>query len=154
MPRLKRRPEYLLLHRQQLDARKELNSHHPIPKDGWIRAVRTALGMSAVQLGKRLGVSQQAVAGFESGERAGTISLTTLSKVAEALDCDLTVSFTPKTSLEQTMRRQATAKARDERNRVMHSMRLEGQDSGVGQVMDVDKAAELWMITRIAKLWD
>ena len=154
MPGMRRAPEFLALQRRQLDARKELSAPPLNPKDGWIKAVRMALGMSAAQLGKRLGISQQAVAKLEHSERTGTITLATLGKVAEALECNLKFQFTPKTSLDQTVREQAERKARSERDRVVHTMRLEAQDRGVSEVLDIDKAANAWMTTRIANLWD
>lgn len=149
-----RNPEYLALQRSQLDARKEVDARRVEMPDGWIRTVRTALGMSASQLAKRLGVTQQAVTNTERNERNGTVSLATLAKVAEALDCELVIELRPKTSLEETVRRQATDKATAERNRVVHTMRLEAQDDGVEHVLDTDAAVRHWMTTRIAKLWD
>lgn len=147
-------PDHLALQRSQLDARSEVGSRRTEMPDGWIRTVRTALGMSASQLAKRLGVTQQAVANTERNERNGTVSLATLSKVADALDCELVVEFRAKTSLEETVRRQATNKAIAERNRVVHTMRLEAQEAGVEQVLDTDAAVREWMTTRISKLWD
>lgn len=154
MPRMRRAPEFLSLQRRQIDSRKELSPPQPHPKSGWIRTVRTALGMSAAQLGRRLGMSQQAVAKLERSERAGTISLGTLSKVADALECDLQVQFIPRTTLERSVREQARKKALSERNRVVHTMRLEAQDRGLQDVLNPENAVDAWMTTRIAKLWD
>ena len=130
--RMRRKPEYLALQRSQLDARKKVGTSGETPPTGWIRSVRTALGMSAAQLAKRLGVSQQSVANLERNERRGAVSITTLSKVAESLDCELVVEFRPKTTLEETVRRPPTTTARAERNLVLHTMRLEAQVDGVG----------------------
>lgn len=150
----RRNPEYIALQRSQLDARKEAGSLRDGQHDSWVLAVRTALGMSAKQLAKRLGVTQQAVANLERNERRGAVSIATLSRVAEALECRLVFEFRPKTTLEQTVRRQATEKARAERQRVVHTMRLEAQDDGVEHVLDIDEATREWMTTRISKLWD
>jgi len=110
--------------------------------------------MSAAQLARRLGVTQQAVANLERNERRGAVSLATLAKVAESLDCDLVIAFAPKTTLEDTVRRQAMTKARAERDRVVHTMRLEAQEEGVEQVFDLENDVRQWMTTRIARLWD
>ncbi len=147
-------PEYLALQRSQLDARKDVGSHGERPHAGWVRTVRTALGMSAAQLARRLGVTQQAVANLERNERRGAVSIATLAKVAESLDCDLVIAFAPKTTLEDTVRRQAMTKARAERDRVVHTMRLEAQEEGVEQVFDLENDVRQWMTTRIARLWD
>lgn len=152
--RMRRNPEYLALQRSQLDARKEVGLQGEAPPTGWIRTVRTALGMSAAQLARRLGVSQQSVTNLERNERRGAVSVNALSKVAESLDCELVIEFRPKTTLEDTIRRQATAKANAERDRVLHTMRLEAQGDGVERVLNLEDAAREWMTTRIAKLWD
>ena len=56
--------------------------------------------------------------------------------------------------MEETVRRQADLKAREERNRLVHSMRLEAQEEGVARVLDEEKAREAWMTTRFDRLWD
>ena len=52
------------------------------PQKGWIRAVRDALGMTAAQLGARMGVSQPTVKKLEVSETEDTIRLATLRRVA------------------------------------------------------------------------
>lgn len=154
MARTTRNPEFLALQRKQLDAKFSAAANVKPPRNGWIRTMRTALGMSAAQLGKRLGVSRQEAADLERRERSGSITLSTLAKVAEALDCDLQVTFVPKTSLDETVRRQAAAKARAERNRVLHTMRLEAQDEGVDDALAQRHGAGDWLTARVATLWD
>jgi predicted DNA-binding mobile mystery protein A len=97
------------------------------PERGWIREVRLALGMTAAQLGKRLGVSQAAVAQMERAEAAGTISIRALRRAAEALECDFKYVFLPKQSLEQSVRTRAQVLAADIARRVNDSMALEAQ---------------------------
>ena len=152
--RLQRDPERLALQRKQLDTRAAAVAHAEPPLGGWIRAVRTALGMSSSQLARRLRVTPDAVVKAERSERLRSISIATLERIADALDCDVIVQLKPRTSLDALMRRQALEKARDERNRVVHTMRLEAQHDGVEQALDVDNAARQWMTTRIAHLWD
>ncbi len=154
MARMRRSPEFLTLKRKQLDARLKLIAKTSAPRDGWIKTIRSALGMSAAQLGRRLGLSQQGVADLERREKSGSITISTLATAAEALNCDLSVAFVPKSALEETVRRQAEAKAREERNRVLHTMRLEAQDEGLETVFDERKARDVWMSERIAHLWD
>jgi len=110
--------------------------------------------MSASQLAHRVGVTPDAIVKAERSERLKSISIATLSKIADALECDVIVQLKPRTSLDELMRRQALEKARAERNRVVHTMRLEAQQDGVEQALDVDNAASAWMTTRIANLWD
>lgn len=152
--RTSRSPEFVALKRKQLDARLRAVTPVPAPDDGWIKSVRTALGMSAAQLGRRMEVSQQTVAGLETSERNGSITISSLARAAEALNCDLQVVFVPKTSLEATVLAQAEAKARDERNRIVHTMGLEDQAEGVSDALDVRNAPDAWMGRRLGQLWD
>lgn len=77
------------------------------PVKGWISALRQALGMTAEQLGRRLGVKQSSVILLEQSEAKGSIELATLRRAAEALDCTLVYAFVPKKSLEETVRARA-----------------------------------------------
>ena len=97
------------------------------PVRGWIRAVRGALGMTAQQLGKRLGVTQPTIVALEQSEVKGTIELATLRRVAEALDCTLVYALVPRRPLEDTVRERARAFLRNRHASVEHSMLLEDQ---------------------------
>ena len=100
---------------------------YALPVRGWIRAVREALGMTAQQLGKRLGVKQPTIVALEQSEVKGTIELATLRRVAEALDCTLVYALVPRRPLEDTVRERALALLRKRRASVEHSMLLEDQ---------------------------
>ena len=65
------------------------------PVRGWIKAIRTALGMSTAQLAKRLRVKQPSVVALEQSETKGTMELATLRRVAAALDCTLVYALVP-----------------------------------------------------------
>lgn len=67
------------------------------PAPGWIRAVREASGVSAGELGRRLGVSRQLPLQFERAEAADTITLKSLRAVAAALNCELVYALVPRT---------------------------------------------------------
>ena len=82
------------------------------PKSGWIKLIRTALGMSARVLGERIGLTQSRVALIEKGEVNRTITLHTLEKIAEGLECELVYCLVPKSnSLVSTREAQAYKKA-------------------------------------------
>jgi predicted DNA-binding mobile mystery protein A len=97
------------------------------PVRGWIKAIREALGMTAEQLAKRLGVKQPSVVALEQSEAKGTIELATLRRVAEALDCTLVYALVPNKPLEQTVRERARLFARRRLEPIAHSMALEDQ---------------------------
>lgn len=77
------------------------------PQSGWLRAVRDALGMTAAQLGARLGITPTSVFEMERREADGTITLKTLEKAAQALGCTLVYALVPAESLDATVRKQA-----------------------------------------------
>lgn len=117
--------------RQRLDERllvlKPTNLHPP-PK-GWIRVIREALGMSGVQLARRLAIRPQSVEALESSEASGTIRIESLRRVAEALDCTLVYALVPNTSLEDAVSRRARKIAIRDLGRVTHTMKLEAQQT-------------------------
>lgn len=149
--------EFLQLQRRQLDAR--LRHDAPIgsidvPAQGWVATIRTALGMTQRQLARRLGVSANSVSTLEKREAAGTVTIARLESAAYALDCDLRIAFVPRHGLQQAVQAQTARKAKEERDRIIHSMRLEAQDAGVERSLSegVDTAA--WLATRARELWD
>ena len=106
------------------------------PRAGWIRAVRTGLGMSQRVLAERLGVSQVAINNLEHSEAAGTISLAKLEEVAAALGCGLVYALIPETTIDDIVRHQATEVASDRLRYVGTTSVLEAQE------VDMDARAE------------
>lgn len=70
--------------------------------------------MSSRDLSKRLGVSPARVGQLERGEVDGSIRLSTLRRLAAALDCELLYVFVPNEPLEEMVRRQALRKAAED----------------------------------------
>lgn len=157
MPRPKRWSEFSALEQKQLDATlRQVSGVASLetPRSGWIKSIRQALGMTAAQLGKRLRTSAQSVLALEKREVAGTITLATLEKAAQALDCEVRVVFIPHRGIEETVYQRAMDRARDERNAIVHTMGLEAQSAGVREVLDLEKIAESWRTKRRTRLWD
>jgi predicted DNA-binding mobile mystery protein A len=100
---------------------------HRAPPRGWIRALRDALGMTAEQLGERMGVKQPSVQRLELSEAEGTIQLSSLRKAAEALDCEVVYALVPRRTLRETYEAAALKVARRELGLVGHTMALEDQ---------------------------
>ena len=83
-----------------------------VPRTGWVREIRTALGLSQSQLAKRAGVSRATVQQMERAEAQRRITLASLDKLAAAMDCQLSLAILPRGgSLEDVRRRQAAMKA-------------------------------------------
>ncbi len=97
------------------------------PIKGWIRAIRDALGMSMQQLANRLGVSKSRIPRIEQDEITGSLTLKTMNRVADKLDCVFVYGFVPRTSLNDTVRKQASIVAQRRMKRLMHTMNLEAQ---------------------------
>ncbi|MBX9757729.1 MAG: mobile mystery protein A [Beijerinckiaceae bacterium] len=119
--------------RQRLDERLEALrpiERYAVPPKGWLRAIRDALGMSGVQLARRLGVSPQSVDSLERSEASGSIKLETLRRAAEALDCTLVYALVPNKPLERIVSERARLVAQHDLERVAHSMKLEAQQTG------------------------
>lgn len=68
----------------------------PRPERGWLRTIREALGLPRKEISQALGVTEAAVAAYERSEAGDCISLATLRKVAEVMDCELVVALVPK----------------------------------------------------------
>ena len=94
------------------------------PSEGWIRVIRDALGMTAFELGRRMGVSQPRVSQLERAEREGTIQLWNLERAAQALHSTLVYALVPIEPLEEVVRRQAYLKAVDELAANSHTARF------------------------------
>jgi predicted DNA-binding mobile mystery protein A len=104
----------------------------PVPGGGWIYAIRTALGMSLKQLGKRLGITPQGVKDIERREEEGSLTLQRLREVAASMDLKLVYGLVPKEqSLDKMIEQRAFQMAKDIVLKTFHTMHLE--DQGIDQ---------------------
>ncbi|MHC4882123.1 MAG: mobile mystery protein A [Planctomycetota bacterium] len=150
--------KYKKLTTEQLDA--VLSEFEPlktlaIPPKGWVRAVRDALGMSARQLAKRLGVRQQRIVRIEQDEKQGKVTLNTLQNVAEAMDCVFVYGLVPRETLQRTIEEQAKRVALKRMSRSNQMMRLEKQElTDAPKRHALNEMVEELMNTRPRNLWD
>jgi predicted DNA-binding mobile mystery protein A len=68
--------------------------------------------MTTAQLAKRLGVSQPRAIAIQKAEISGSITLDSLERAAQALDCRLVYTLVPKKPLEKLVEERAGALAR------------------------------------------
>jgi predicted DNA-binding mobile mystery protein A len=94
---------------------------------GWITTLRESLGLTVAAMARRLKIAPQNVAKLEASERAGTITLASLRRAAEALDADLVYAIVPRKKLRDTIRARARELALQRVAPVAHSMQLEAQ---------------------------
>ena len=116
--------------RRELDRRfktSDIVSMRAKPHSGWVKAIRTALGMSQRDLAARLGVSDVAVHKLERAEQDGRITLGKLREVAAAMDCTVVYALVPNSSLEDTVQRQAHRVAAARLGYAADTMSLEDQ---------------------------
>ncbi len=73
------------------------------PMKGWIRAVRDALGMGMRQLATRMGVHTSRISKIESDEISGNLTLKTMEKVADSLDCVFVYGLVPRRTFESNL---------------------------------------------------
>lgn len=152
------RPEDRAVARRQLDKRLSLLQNTELfarPPRGWLKAIREALGMTTAQLGRRLGVTQSRAVAIEQAEIKSSITLNSLEKAANALDCRLVYALVPRKSLEGLVEERASVLAKKRLKSTSHSMALEAQD-----VDTADESQQLKILTKQltekagSKLWE
>lgn len=125
------------------------------PKQGWIRTVREALGMSGAQLGRRLGVTRSSVSQAEKRELDGSITLKAMQEMAEAMGCRFVHAIVPETTVEALVEQQARYKASELLKRVNTQMALEAQSlSPERQCQELDRLTNELMSDMPRDLWD
>lgn len=99
------------------------------PPIGWLKAVRTALGMTLQQLSNRRSISKQSIREIEQREVEGSITLKSLREAAAAMDMQLVYGLVPKDgSLDNLIHRKSADLARQIVLRTSNSMKLEDQE--------------------------
>jgi predicted DNA-binding mobile mystery protein A len=124
------------------------------PPRGWVKAIREALGMTTAQLAKRIGVSQPRAVTLEQAEARGAITLDSLERAAQALDCHLVYALVPRQPLDALIEERARRLAKKRLQATRHTMALEAQGVESGDESDqlerlvrqlIDKAGSgLW----------
>jgi len=65
-------------------------------REGWLRDIRQALGVQVPELSRKLGIHRSEIYREEEREVEKRISLWTLERIADALDCRLVYAVIPK----------------------------------------------------------
>lgn len=143
---------------EQLDiSLKKFNSvkNLSIPRSGWIRAIRTALGMTITQLAKRLSVSPNRVSVIELSEMSGAVTINTMKKIANQLDCAFVYGIVPRRSLKHMIKSRAMKVAKKIINDSSHTMLLEKQNLPPAQEKKMFNAKVKELSTKIPHyLWE
>jgi predicted DNA-binding mobile mystery protein A len=120
------------------------------PPQGWIRTIREALGLTSTQLARRMGVSQPRIIQMEKSEQ--NLKLSTLEKTAAALGCRFVYALVPVEPIEQTLHKQALAKATKLLRKVNINMALERQQVDTKESI-ADLAKDL-LDGSLSELWE
>jgi predicted DNA-binding mobile mystery protein A len=138
------------LMRRSLDKKfKKLSKFEEKPLQGWIKTIREAVGMTASQLAKRMGITQPRIAKIEDNE--SNLKISTLEKAAEALNCKLVYMLIPNESLEEIVQKQAKKKAMALLKKVNQNMGLENQ--GVDTKEQLEDAVQDLLNGQLSKIW-
>lgn len=127
-----------------------------MPPTGWIKAIRSALGMSQQQLGNKLSITKQSVQEIEQREKEGSITLKSLKEVARAMDMQLVYGFVPNDgTLDGLIDRKAKELARQIVMRTSNTMKLEDQQNSTQRLENaIQERANAIRIEMPKILWD
>jgi predicted DNA-binding mobile mystery protein A len=102
------------------------------PAHGWLRAIRTAVGVTQQQVASKLGVTRASYVDLENAEQRGAITLNSLERAAAAMDCSIVYFVVPNAAVAADY--SALADRLDPKRRQLraaeHSMALEDQAVG------------------------
>lgn len=115
--------------------------HLDSPRDGWIRTIRKSLGMTLTQLAQKTGVNIGTMGRIELSEKKGTITISTLKRVAEVLNCQVAVALIPRQNLYTSLKNRAQKVATRLVQQNMQQMNLESQ--GVAKKFHQEQIKEL-----------
>ena len=146
--------------RDQLDKKlaslKKFSSSE-VPSQGWIKTIREALGLSADQLGKKVGIDQSRISRLETAEKDGSLKLSSLQKIARGLNMQFVYGFVPidKSTLEQLVTQQARQLALKRLKRLNDTMLLEQQGlSDKDQKKALQDMIQKILVEQPKELWD
>ncbi len=127
-----------------------------LPPTGWIKAIRTAIGMSMLQLGNKLSVSKQGIQAMEIREKDGSITIKSLKEIGRVMDMQLVYGFVPNDgSLDEMIEKRATDLATKIVLRTVSTMKLEDQANSEQRIEKAIKERAAEIVNELPKmLWD
>lgn len=127
--------------------------HFILPPLGWIKTIRTGIGMSMEQLGKKLSITKQAVMDIEKREKEGAITIKAMQEIANAMDMKFVYGFVPNAgSLELMIEKRALEIATKIVLRTSTSMKLEDQTNSKNRIETAIKERASEIINNTPKL--
>lgn len=117
-----------------------------MPHKGWLKTVRTALGLTTAQLAKKIGTQAPGINQFENNEITKKATLGSLDRAARAMNCQLVWAIIPEpgyASLSEIVEYRARKLAEKIVKTVDQTMNLEAQ--GIHSEISAKKIIELTM---------
>src|SRR5690606_40111933 len=143
---------------RQLDKRfKKLKIllNYPPPKKGWIDTIRKALMITRKQLSKKMNVSEPLIAKMEKNEVEGAITLKSIRRISEAMNCKFVYAIIPNESLENIINQQIEKVVAKMINEVDQTMKLEAQGTSNKTLENEQKRLKFELKENLkSKIWD
>lgn len=126
------------------------------PQVGWIKTIRTALGMSLAQLSKKLGRNRSSIARMEEREASGSITIKTMEEVGRAMGMKFIYGYVPiDGSIDNLIEKEARNLATEIVMRTSGSMKLEDQENSPERIRKaIEERTKEIMEEMPKKLWD
>lgn len=126
------------------------------PSIGWVKTIRTSVGMSLEQLGSKLGITRQSAQSIEKRESEGSITIKALEEAAFAMKMKFVYGFVPiDGSIEKLIENRAKDLATEIVMRTSGTMVLEGQENSPERIKKAIEERTKELIDEMPKkLWD
>jgi predicted DNA-binding mobile mystery protein A len=124
--------------------------------EGWIKTLRTTLGIGMLQMGNKMNVTKQNISEMEKREVQGNITLKSLRELGAAMDMQLVYGFVPKDgSLDALIDRKAMELATKIVMRASQTMKLEDQENSKVRIAKAIEERAAQIKNEMPKiLWD
>jgi predicted DNA-binding mobile mystery protein A len=126
-----------------------------LPREGWLRTVRCALGMSVAQLSRRLGVTRANIYKIEKMEMSGNVTIKTMQDLAGAMGCRIVYAIVPETDVDVILASRAKLKAKRIVEHAGKHMALEAQSLSQKQTdSEIERLQQELLKNLSGRLWD
>lgn len=145
-----------LVRRQIDDKLKHLQNYAQsgMPFQGWIRSIRSALGMTMFQLARRAALDESRISMIEKAELSGSIKISTMQKIGKAFGMRFVYGFVPDNSLEQMVRSEAEKVAAKRMIKLDKTMQLENQGLSDREKADAFEEMVNELLDHPQDIWD
>ena len=127
-----------------------------LPEIGWVKTIRTGLGISLEQLGDKLEITKQSVQNLEKREALGSATINAMKEAGQAMDMKFVYGYIPVDgTLEALIEKKAKKLATEIVMRTSATMKLENQENSPQRIKDAIEERTKELIDEMPKiLWD